>query len=144
MPSKKQKFLLFSFLAVFIFLPFAVFAGVIPCANSEHSEPCTLCHLIVGFWGLIDYGFKIFVFVAITGLVIAGIMYIVSAGNEEMMKTAKNFITQILTGFAIILGAWLLIFVMMNYFGVKEDLGIKAEAWNKFKCSTESTVTTSP
>lgn len=144
MPSKKQKFLLSSFLAVFIFLPFSVFAGIIPCANSEHPEPCTLCHLIVGFWGLIDYGFKIFVFVAVTGLVISGIMYIVSAGNEEMMKTAKNFITQILTGFAIILGAWLLIFVVMNYFGVRSDLGIQAEAWNKFKCSTKSSVTTAP
>ncbi len=138
MPGKKQKFILFSFLAMFIFLPFAVFAGLVPCATTEHPEPCTLCHLVVGFWGLIDYGFKIFVFVAVAGLVISGIMYIVSAGNEEMMKTAKNFITHILTGFAVILGAWLLIFVVMRYFGVKSDLGIQAEAWNKFKCNTQS------
>lgn len=131
--------LLFVIIAI-SFLPLLASAGVVPCANSEHPEPCTLCHFIVGFNDLINYGFKILVFVALTGLVISGIMYILSAGSEEMIKTAKTFIKQILFGFGIVLLGWVFIFTVMNYFGVKSDLGIqKADGWTKFTCSTEST-----
>jgi hypothetical protein len=141
---KNKKIIIVFFLLSFFILPLSAHAGVVPCGNSEHPGPCTLCHLIVGFWNIIDYGFKIMVFIALTGLVIAGIMYIVSAGSEELIKTAKTFIKQILGGLAIILCAWLLIFVVMNYFGVKGDLGIqKADGWAKFTCDTNSSAVTS-
>lgn len=82
---------------------------------------------------------KILVFLALVCLVIAGVMYILSAGNEQMITTAKTFIKQVLYGFGFVLAAWLLIFIVMNYFGVKSDLGIeKTEGWTKFTCSTES------
>lgn len=122
-------------------------SGIVPCGrncnntetSADETKPCTLCHLIVGFYDLIQYGFKILVFVALVCLVIAGVMYILSAGSEEMIKTAKTFIKQVLYGFGFVLAAWLLIFVVMNYFGVKSDLGIeKTEGWTKFTCSTES------
>ncbi len=132
--------LLIATFAIFVFSPFAVSAGIVPCATTENNTPCTLCHLIVGFWKLIDYGFKILVFVALVCLVIAGVMYILSAGNEQMITTAKTFIKQVLYGFGFVLAAWLLIFVVMNYFAVKQpDLGIgKTEGWTKFTCSMES------
>jgi hypothetical protein len=144
MEKKNKKIFLIFCAFLFLLFPFIISAGIVPCANSEHPEPCTLCHLIIGFWNLISYGFKIFVFIAVVGLVGAGIMYIVSAGNEEMMKTAKTFIKQILIGFAVILGAWLLVYVVMTYFAVKTDLGIGIEAWNKFKCSTTSSAVVVP
>ncbi|MCX6765965.1 MAG: pilin [Candidatus Moranbacteria bacterium] len=126
-----------------LFLAFtANAAGIVPCATTENPAPCTLCHFIIGFWKLIDYGFKIFVFVALAGLVIAGLVYIFSAGNEGMMETAKNFIKHILFGFGIILAAWLLIYVVMTYFAVKSDLGIGKTAWNKFECETKSSAGT--
>ena len=142
---KNKKILIVLFLSLIFLIPQSASAGVVPCANSENPTPCTLCHLIIGFWNIINYGFRIMVFVALTGLVIAGIMYIVSAGSEELIKTAKTFIKQILGGLAIILGAWLLIFVVMNYFGVKKDLGIeKADGWAKFTCDTTSSAVIAP
>lgn len=122
-------------------------SGIVPCGRNcnntettaDETKPCTLCHFIVGFNDLINYGFKILVFVALVCLVIAGVMYILSAGNEQMITTAKTFIKQVLYGFGFVLAAWLLIFIVMNYFGVKSDLGIeKTEGWTKFTCSTES------
>jgi hypothetical protein len=147
-------------LAVFIWPIFIVHAqdcsdasfwssGLVPCGrncdnpattNIDESKPCTLCHFIVGFWNVITYGFKILVFVALACLVIAGIMYITSAGSEKMMETAKTFIKEILFGFGIVLAAWVFIFTVMNYFAVKIDLGIsKSEGWTKFTCDTQST-----
>ncbi len=122
-------------------------SGIVPCGRNcnntnttaDETKPCTLCHFIVGFNDLINYGFKILVFLALVCLVIAGVMYILSAGNEQMITTAKTFIKQVLYGFGFVLAAWLLIFIVMNYFGVKSDLGIeKTEGWTKFTCSTES------
>ncbi len=122
-------------------------SGVVPCGRNcdntdttdkNETDPCTLCHLIVGFDDLINYGFKILVFVALVCLVIAGIMYILSGGSEEMIKTAKTFIKQVLYGFGFVLAACLLIFIVMNYFAVKSDLGIEKESWYEFTCSTES------
>ena len=126
-------------------------SGLVPCGRScdnpntpavDESKPCTLCHLIIGFWNLIHYGFRIMVYLGLAALVAAGIFYIVSAGNEQMTTTAKTFLKNILTGFAVILLAWVMIFSVMRYFLVKTDLGIeKSAGWTKFECSTESTTT---
>jgi hypothetical protein len=131
-------------LAAFIFsLQFSIaFAGVVPCATGK-SAPCTLCHFIVGFWNIINYGFGILIFLSLVGITIAGIMYILSGGSEKMITTAKTFIKNILTGFALVIGGWLLIFIVMNYFAVQSDLGIgKADGWTKFECSMESSAGT--
>jgi hypothetical protein len=138
----KRKFLSVLFLVVFLslFLVPAVSAGIVPCGTIENDVPCTLCHLIVGFWNLISYGLKILVFVALAGLTIAGIMYIFSAGSETLITAAKNFIKNILYGVGIVLAAWLLIFAVMNYLGTKPDLGIQKESWNKFTCGMESNI----
>lgn len=106
--------------------------------NMNEEDPCTLCHLIIGFWNLINYGLRILVFIGITGITIAGIMYILSAGSEQMMTTAKNFIKYVLYGAGIVLGGWLLVFVVMNYFGVKSDLGIGKTSWYQFECDKSS------
>ncbi len=125
-------------------------SGLVPCGRkcdnpntaNDETKPCTLCHFIIGFWNLIHYAFRIMVYVGLAALVAAGIMYIVSTGNEKMIETAKTFIKNILTGFAIVLLAWVMIFSVMRYLLVKSDLGIKkADGWTKFECSTETETT---
>ncbi len=115
-------------------VPFNVNAeGLVPCGGTGQSM-CTLCHLIVGFKGIIDYGFKIMVIVAIVMVMVAGIVYIISAGNTGMMEMAKNLLQNALIGFAIILGAWLIINTVMWVLGTQEDLGVKATNWYTFEC----------
>jgi len=134
----------------YLFLPSISNAALVPCGlrqddtsttKFDESQPCTLCHLVVGIQGLIDFGFKIMVVVGLVMLVAAGIIYIVSAGNEGMMETAKGLMKNALIGFSLILGAWLIVSTMMWIMGTKESsdeggvLGIKVTGWNTFTCS---------
>jgi hypothetical protein len=125
-------------------------APLVPCGRSDQGgQMCTLCHLIIGIKGIIDYGLKIMVILGITMLVIAGIVYIVSAGDEGMMTTAKGLLKNAVIGFAIILGAWLIVNTVLWIIGTKEKehpeggtLGIQIDSWNNFSCSTQSSAGT--
>lgn len=117
-------------------------ASLVPCGKTsgttKEMKPCTLCHLIVGIDRIIDWGFKILTFVAIAALVAAGIIYIISAGNEKLMETAKNFAKYTLAGFAIVLGAWLIVNYTMILLSKESDLGIGIISWSEFNCETDS------
>ncbi|TAK95988.1 YIP1 family protein [Patescibacteria group bacterium] len=122
---------------------FAVAAGLVPCgdardADGKITDMCTLCHLIVGIRGLIDYGLLIAVFVALTALVVAGIIYIVSSGSESLMTMAKGFIANVLKGFAFVLIGWLIINTIMYLLGVKFSNFSPTSSWVEFECSDVS------
>ncbi|HLC94881.1 MAG TPA: hypothetical protein VJH89_00185, partial [Patescibacteria group bacterium] len=67
--------------------------GLVPCGRTlgpdMEPDPCTLCHFFVGFHNIITWGMKIMTFVAIFVIVIAGVTYIISAGNENIIGIAK-------------------------------------------------------
>lgn len=125
--------------------------GVVPCgrtsddsgtADIDESAPCTLCHLIVGFQKLFNFGVYLATTFALVAIFFAGVMYIVSAGSDSMMKSAKTFFSAGIIGFAIIAGSWLIVNITIWAVGAKSDLGIGISSWNKFTCSTQSTVKT--
>ena len=116
--------------------------GLVPCGTGT-TDPCTLCHLIVGIQGLISWGMGILVIAAITAITISGIIYIISSGNSSLTKQAKDFVTSAVIGFAIMLGAWLIVNTTLNLLPTKTDLGIQKESWYKFSCSTTSSTITS-
>lgn len=127
-------FMLFLFLSAF---PLVSQAALVPCGRTGQPV-CTLCHLIIGIKGLIDYGFTIMVVVGLAMLVISGVVYIISAGNEGMMTTAKSLMKNVMIGFALILGAVLIVNTVMWVLGAKGTLGItraSVSGWNKFECS---------
>lgn len=116
-------FFLFSFVLTALPLPVSA-AGLIPCGRSVddpstsniETERCTICHIIVGGKGIMDWGLRIMTYVAIAIIVAMAVFYIVSAGSEEMMTTAKGGIKAALVGFAVMLGAWLIISTTLRIF----------------------------
>jgi hypothetical protein len=144
---KKNKIVeFFAPLIVFLFLlaPLAVNAALVPCGRNSGSEaekvPCTLCHFIVGIKNIIDWGMGILTFVAIAAIVLGGIFYIISAGNQEMMTKAKNILIQTLTGFAIVLGAWLIVTYSMYIIGASNKEGFLrvGKNWYEITCDLVS------
>jgi hypothetical protein len=147
MLDKNKKIKTIVLFSIFFAICFAMFpskaeaAGLVPCGTA--TSPCTLCHLIIGIKGLIDWGFAILVTASLVAVAIAGVMYTVSSGSEQMMGTAKSFLKSALIGFAIVLAAWLLVNTTMWLLSIKTDLGIgKTSGWAKFTCDTSSTALT--
>lgn len=139
---KKQIFILIFFLTIFLLLPnaFSSAAGIVPCGGP--SDPCTLCHLIVGIQKLVSYALKIVITVALVGIFIAGAIYMVSAGDTGMIETAKKFMGASLIGFALTLCAWLIVNVVLTIMPTSADLGIGKTNWYTFVCDTKSTAKT--
>lgn len=146
MLSKKNLTILF-FTLTLVFLPlFSAQAGLVPCGlhsgTPEEMAPCTLCHLIIGIYEIFTWFKNILITVAAVGIFIAGVMYIISAGNEEMMKRAKSFLATSLIGFTIVLCAWLFVNVTMwalsTEDGTDNALNIGRTNWYTFTCNTEN------
>ena len=116
--------------------------GLVPCTGDTQETTCTICELIVGIKGIIDWFLKIVFATCILMLVVGGIMYIVSAGNQNMVSHAKSAITYALIGIIIIFTAFLLITFIMRVISVKDNGGTggvitgltRAGRWT-FECS---------
>ena len=137
---KKNIFTFLLFFSLFFISSTAFASGLVPCGLGS-NDPCTLCHLIVGIKSLIDWGMAILVTLSITAISIAGVIYVVSSGNSGLITKAKSFVTSVIIGFALMLGAWLIINVVLWLFSAKTDLGIQKENWYTFSCSTISSST---
>jgi hypothetical protein len=112
--------------------------GLVPCGCP--GNPCTLCHLIIGFKKLIEYGMIILLASAIAAITIAGIMYMVSSGSEPAIQQAKSFLKAALIGLTVVLAAWLIVFTVLWGLSAKGDLGVGVSGWNTFTCSVKSSV----
>lgn len=149
MYGNKRKVLMYALpllvvLAVVLFPREYVHAdGLVPCGGRGES-PCTLCHFIVGIHGIVSWFMKVMVFLALTIITAMGVLYIVSGGNEGMMKTAKGGLWSALVGVLIVLFAWLIVNVTMFWIlPANDDLGVEAEfritSGFQFQCDTTST-----
>jgi len=140
---KKSTYFKLVFLCLFSFL-FLTLENVnaadslVPCGTGA-NDPCTLCHFIIGIKGLIDWGMGILITLSLTAISISGVIYIISSGNPELTKKAKNFATSTVIGFSLLLSAWLIINVTLWLFAAKDDLGLEGKNWHTFTCSTTST-----
>lgn len=145
------------FLAIlFAFLPLQTQgAGVIPCGLKnddpatalpvDESRPCTICHVVVAGNNIIKWGVGIMGTIAITVLFAMAVLYVVSAGDEGMMRTAKGGIWAALIGFAVMLSAWLIVNTILSILVDTTDnskplFGLVQSGRFTFSCDTSSNV----
>ena len=113
---------------------------LVPCGGP--TDPCTLCHLIVGIHNIVQYGFYWVITFALVGLFISGIIYMISSGDEGRITKAKGFMRACLIGFVIVAGAWMIVNTTMRVLSAKEagdtggTLGIGIVNWYTFTCDT--------
>jgi len=122
--------LLVGLMFLFISPVLAADTGIVPCGHD--GKACTLCDLIVGFKKLFDYGIKTIAVITIVCATFAGVMYVVSSGNESTMESAKAFLRASLIGLAVVLGAWLIVNTVITVLMPTQDnLGI-GKKWSEF------------
>lgn len=142
-----MRHLLFSFLLLLIAgLPMAsAEAAFVPCGTEANPAPCTLCHIVIAGKGIMDWGMQVMVAIGLVVITAMGIMYIVSAGDEGMIKQAKSGIKSSLIGVAVMLGAWLLVNTTLLLVAQETDasknpiVGLYAVNGYQFSCINQST-----
>lgn len=119
--------------------------GIVSCGRGQ--DMCTLCDLIKGMNIVIQYLMKISIGVALLAMAIGGVMYIVSAGDGDLIKSAKSTIKNAATGFVIIFAGWLIINTTITLIGTKTKtddggtLGISITSWGQFDCNRTVPIT---
>ncbi len=105
-------------------------------ANNETAE-CTLCHLFLLLKNIFDLVLSLVIITAILFLTIGGVIYIVSTGNPNLTGIAKNIIKKTLTGFALMMVGWLIIYTLLVFLSANNMIGTGGK-WFEFDCESES------
>jgi hypothetical protein len=117
------------------------YEGIVPCGrysddtnttDIDETDKCTICHLAYGMHTIINIIVRIAALTAVVGLMVAGIIYAVSAGNSGATGKAKEAAKKILIGLFIILVAW----VIVNEIFQALDI---AFGWDSYSCTVVST-----
>ena len=122
------------FLSVLIFAPDAcVHAELVNCGKSGQPS-CTICDLIDGIHGVIQFLVELMSITGIVIITIAGVMYIVSSGNPSMTTLAKSAIKNVLIGITVILVAFISITFIINtvFQNEKSELKVKENGLSGF------------
>lgn len=129
---KKLLILLWLGCALFIMTPATQAAGLVPCGGPT-EEPCQTCDVVKLANGVIGWLVLILGVIAAIVIVMAGIKLVMSGGNQSSMQAAKSMMTNMIIGYVIVLGGWLLI-----DFGMKTLLDAGSfGVWNEIKCVTQ-------
>ncbi len=75
---------------------------------------CTFAHLIQLTQNLINALIILSTFLATAAFAYAGILLLVSGGNESAKTKAKDIFLKVLKGYLWILGAWLLVYTITS------------------------------
>lgn len=124
-------------LLVFFGLGFDVVSAaepLVPCGR-RGQDPCRLCDLIVGISGIIKWIRNVMVAISLGVITWGGIVYMVSAGNEQMMEKAKGMIKTSLIGVALVLASWMIINSLFIVISINKDFGVGVkDGWSTFVC----------
>jgi hypothetical protein len=105
------------------------------CGGTAGTQPCTLCHLLVLLSNIYNLLLSLLIIVALLFITIGGVMYIVSAGNPNLKSIAKKIITRTLTGFAIFLLSWLIVYTVLVFISANQSQLGTGGNWWEFTCN---------
>lgn len=95
-----------------------------------------------------DWIFKVMVYIAFVALVAMGILYVVSAGNNQLIGMAKKGIWATLVGLAVVLLGWVainvILFVLADGALGEETASFSFKtngSWFEYKCDTQTKYT---
>lgn len=99
--------------------------GIVPCGSA--GEPrCDVCQFIVLGFNIITFIRNLLVIACILVITIAGVIYIVSAGNTGMITTAKNALKYALLGVLIVLFGWVVVTFIIRSVALGENEAVPA------------------
>ncbi len=114
--------------------------GLVPCgrvANNtattyDETQPCTLCHIFIMLQMITTFVVEMGGIIAVFFLIIGGLIYTASAGDQGRAETGKKAMMYALYGLAVILLSWLIVTIVLVALGYINPLGGN---WNIVNCA---------
>lgn len=114
--------------------------GLIPCGREwndlstpwNETQSCNMCHLVILASLIINFLMGLVVLISILALVVAGLIYVKTAGDSSLITAAKQNVNKILYGFVIVFVAWAIINLVMVLLGFNDPIG--DGSWKIFTC----------
>lgn len=118
-------------------------SGLVPCGRLVNdpettwndTSKCQLCHIVILLSQIINFLMSLVAILTILAIVIVGLLSITSSVDVQSNVSARQKLSSVLSGFVIILVAWLVINTLMILFGFNDPLG--NDAWHIFNCDIE-------
>lgn len=92
-----------------ILIPFAAFAGIVPCGTSDTPE-CNICYLFQLIDNLVDFLLEVIALpLAVVMFLYGGFMWITAAGDPGKITKGRNALQYAVVGMIVAFAAWLII-----------------------------------
>ena len=95
--------------------------SIVPCGT--RGDLCTLCHFVVMAERIFRFLLAISFVTALLFVVIAGFLYITSAGSTQSLQNAKTAFRYALLGFLFCLLAWIFVNIIILALGYRPESG---------------------
>jgi hypothetical protein len=135
----KQKIFTIIICLFSVFLPLAVFAaGLVPDCGFDaqgNALPCGLCDIFRLIKNIFNFiAFQIVPPVGGLMVLVAGVLFLTSAGSEERVKRAKKIFTDLIIGLVIVYASFLIVGTLINIIA-RQTGDFSPQNWNTFKCN---------
>lgn len=113
-----------------LFIADPSYAAIVPTSCAEGS--CTICEFFEMIQNIINFLLSLAGSLALLGLVMGGVRYMTAGSNPQLIQKAKDTFKYTGVGFLLVVGGWLMIAMVLNVIGNKENEG----SWYRFTCTT--------
>ncbi|HWB34047.1 MAG TPA: transglycosylase SLT domain-containing protein [Candidatus Paceibacterota bacterium] len=109
--------------------------GLVPCGGPDDPIGCQACNVVDLLNGLINFIIEVSIPLAMALFAYAGVLYFTSAmGGTENISKAKSIFRNVIFGFVITLGSYLLVETVLHSI-LSADYW---KGWNQVVCTTEA------
>ena len=108
--------------------------GIVPCGTSYASAPCTVCHFYKLLQNIINFLLLMSTSLVTLMAVYIGFLFLFSGGSQKNITDAKSKLWLLVWGLVWVLGSWLVLNTIINFFTV---IGKSSEfplPWNQISC----------
>lgn len=120
-------------LLIFLFLPFIVFGGLVPCGGTGQPD-CTLCHFLVLAQNIIEFLRNAGLALGALFIAWGGFLLLTSGESEERRAKGKETLRAAIIGIIIILASWIIINTILTFAASGGKLKGILENWSVIEC----------
>lgn len=116
-------------------------SGIVPCGRLvdnpgtswNDTQKCQFCHVVIMLSNIINFLMTVITVLTVLAIVIVAFFSITASADVSASVNARQKLNAVLSGFVIILVAWIIINTLMVLFGFNDPLG--NDAWHIFNCN---------